>query len=252
MFQSGTMAASVVRLFVSVGSLRSVKSGGHWSESPSHWLFLYVKPFNVALQRYHETYFTCRLFPPGGISSCLRGLPRCTHVPSFGIDAKLGNNPPLKSAKTDRFLAGPMNTKHAAGFCVACAFLTPVGAVNYLCGSEGGVSNRTKPLEFVEIHSFARRHFSSVDACQHESSNRRTVPLPAASHRSHRPGMTWQNMRGNVAQCVSPAAIPVHKTWYTFARISPVWLSLLIIGWTWRSGAQRGSPRCEMIRLGQP
>lgn len=136
-------------------------------------------------------------------------------------------------------------------FCVAGAFLTPVGAVNRLFRSEGSVSNHTKPLEFVEIHSSAQRRFSSMAACQHGSSNWRTVSLPAASHHSHRPGMTWQNMRGNVAQYVSPAAIPVHKIWYTFERISSVWLSLLIIGWTWRSGAERGSPRCEMIRLGQ-
>lgn len=86
--------------FVSVTSLPSMKSRGHWSESASHWLFLYVKPFNVALQRYHETYFTSWLFPPAGISSRLRELPRCTHVPSFGILAKLGNNPPLPFAKT--------------------------------------------------------------------------------------------------------------------------------------------------------
>jgi len=51
-------------LFVCLTSLRSVKSEGHWSESPSHWLFLYVKPSNVALQRYHETCLTCRLMPP--------------------------------------------------------------------------------------------------------------------------------------------------------------------------------------------
>lgn len=70
------MAATAVLLFVSVASLPSVKSGGHWSESASHWLFLYVKPFIVALQRYHETYFTSWLFPTGGISSRLRGLPQ--------------------------------------------------------------------------------------------------------------------------------------------------------------------------------
>jgi len=33
--------------------------------------------------------------PPGGISPRLRGLPRCIRVPSFGINAELGNNPPL-------------------------------------------------------------------------------------------------------------------------------------------------------------
>lgn len=76
MYQRGKMAASVICLFVSVTSLRGVKSGGHWSESPSHWLFLYVKPFNVALRRYHEAYFTSQPVPPGGIRARLRGLPR--------------------------------------------------------------------------------------------------------------------------------------------------------------------------------
>lgn len=104
MFQREKMA---VRPLVSVGSLHGVKSGGRWSESPSHWLFLYVKLFNVAPQRYYETYFTSRLMPPGGISSRLRGLPQCTHVPSFGIGARLGNDPHrLCSARTERLLAG--------------------------------------------------------------------------------------------------------------------------------------------------
>lgn len=45
---------------------------------------------------------------------------------------------------------------------------------------------------------------------------------------------------------------PVHRIRSTFEGISPVWLSRLIIGCAWRPGPERGSPRCEAIRLGQP
>lgn len=131
-------------LFVSVRSLLRVKSGGHWSESPSHWLFLYVKPCNVALQRYHETYFTSWLIPPGEIRLCLRGLPRHTHVPSFGIYIELeiihlSPLPKLSAAwlELHEYHPASMNTIHTVVFffflflhVVANASATPVGAVN--------------------------------------------------------------------------------------------------------------------------
>lgn len=146
MFQKEKMAASVVRLFVSLRSLRGVKSGGHWSESPSHWLFLYVKPFNVALQRYHEAYFTSRLFPPGEISSRLRGLPRYTHVPWHRCQAWKQSTSQLSAS-----WLGPHEYQSFCCFCVAGTFLTPAGAVNCLFRSEVSVSNQTTSLELTVI-----------------------------------------------------------------------------------------------------
>lgn len=102
MFQRVKMAASIVCLFVSVRSLGSVKSEGHWSESPSHWLFLYVKPFNVALQRYHETYFTSPLFPsPEGLALVSGGNHDALMYPP------LASMPSLETIhlSTERFLA---------------------------------------------------------------------------------------------------------------------------------------------------
>lgn len=142
---------------------------------------------------------------------------------------------------------GSMNTNHAVVFCVTGAFLTPVDAVNSLFRSVS--ATKQSPLVLADIHSFAQRHFSNTDAFQHGSSNWRTVYLPAASHHSHSPRMTWQNMIGNIAQYVSPAAS--HRIWYTFVKISLVWLSLLIIGWTWHPGPEQANPRYEMMRRGQ-
>lgn len=120
------MAASAGRPLCVVGSLRSVKSGGHCSESPSHCLFLYVKPSNVALQRYHETCLPSRLMPPGGISARLRGLPPCTPVPSFGFGARLGNNPRPSFARTEHLLAGgPLNTIHTVVYLCCWSFSDP-------------------------------------------------------------------------------------------------------------------------------
>lgn len=118
------MAASVVRLFVSVRSLRGVKSGRHWSESPSHWIFLYVKPFNVALQRYHETYFTSRpsLVPPEGLALVSGGYrdalmyPRLASVPSLEIIQR-------SALPNWSFLGwGPVNTKHTVVFLYLLVF----------------------------------------------------------------------------------------------------------------------------------
>ena len=121
-------------LFVSLRSLPCVKSGGHWIESPSHWLFLYVKPCNVALQRYHETYFTSWLIPPGRISLCLRGLPRHTHVPSFGINTELEI---IHLSPLPKLSAAWLELHEYHPYCcflflhvVADASATPVGAVN--------------------------------------------------------------------------------------------------------------------------
>lgn len=153
--QRGKMAASAVRLFVPVRSLRSVKSGGHWSESPSHWLFLYVKPSNVALQRYHETYFTSWLSPPppGGISSRLRGLPRSTLVLSFGITARLGNNPPLHFAKTERSLAGGCKYQPYCCFLCCRCFFDPCWSIKlsfYVSvGNDDRNEGRFPPLDTV-------------------------------------------------------------------------------------------------------
>lgn len=186
--------------------LRGVKSGGHWSESPSHWLFLYVKPFNVALQRYHETYFTSQLMPPGGISSRLRGLPRCTHVPSFGINAQLGSNPRLSSANTSwLFLAGAPRIPTILSFSGAfdpcrCSKLS-------FFRSGVSVSNRTKPLKTLQQHG-------------RQPTKWRTVSLPAASHCSNSPGMTWLNMRGNVAQYVSSSSQNLIHIWENISSVA--------------------------------
>lgn len=181
MCQRGEMAATAVLLFVSVASLPSVKSGGHWSESASHWLFLYVKPFNVALRRYHETYFTSWLFPTGGISSRLRGLPQCTHVSSFGIVVEPGNNPPLNFAKLSATWQEPCKYQP---YC--WCFLTPVGAVN--C---------------QRSVSATRQEPQSMNPYWHGHSKWRTVCPPAAWHHSHRTGLTWQYMKNNDAHYVS-------------------------------------------------
>lgn len=140
--------------------------------------------------------------PLEGLGFRLRGLPRCTYVPSFGVDAELGNNPhPLFLPKPSGVLArGPVNSIHAVVYLSCWYFLDPGGEL-----------------------SLRVRHWCKD--CRF-SSHWRTV-----SHvRSHSPKMTRQNTRGQLAQYVSPAARLLHTIWYTFERVSPVWLSGLIIG----------------------
>lgn len=90
MFWRGKMAGWALRLFVSVRSLCRVKSGGHWSKSASHWLFLYVSLFIVALQRYHETYFTSwPMPPPEGLAHVSRGNSDALQCPGLASTPSL-------------------------------------------------------------------------------------------------------------------------------------------------------------------
>lgn len=92
MSQRGKMAASVVCLFVFVRSLCGVKSGGHWSESPSHWLFLYVKTIQCGPAEIPRKYIShlgeCPLEGLAPVSEGYRDAlvyPRLASMPSLEI-----------------------------------------------------------------------------------------------------------------------------------------------------------------------
>lgn len=134
---------------------------------------------------------------------------------------------------------GPVNTNHIVVFCVAGAFLTPVGAVNCLFMSEVGVSNQTK---------HPRAWTPSKTGTQNEGQF--VLLLLDTIHTV----LDWLDRiwRAMLHNMFPPATLPVHRTRYTFERISAVWLSPLIIGRSRRSVPERGSPTCETKRLGQP
>lgn len=133
-------------------------------------------------------------------------------VPLFGISARLGNNPPICSANTERLLTGAPWIPSILLFFVLLILFDPCR-----CSKLSFVGQRSVTKQSPwSMQRFIALLKDTSSRCQHVSSNWRTVSLHAASHHSHSPRMTWQNMRSNIAQYVSPAAIPVHRIRYTF------------------------------------
>lgn len=178
--------------------------------------------------------------PFGGISSRLRGLPRYTHVPSFGINIQPEFNPLLSAAKTKHFLASATWKPSILLFTLSLMiFLTPA------------------EIQTIQVRGQCQRPNEScgvwsrdINACQNSCKVPVEFHFECCFTHWEGPEMTWLNMRDGVAQYFCPAAFLVHRIWYTMDRISPVWLSRLIIGCTWRLGPEWRSPRCAMIRQG--
>lgn len=107
--------------------------------------------------------------PQGGISSHLWGLPRCSHVPSFGKRCQsLEMIHRSHCAQTERLLArGPVNTNHTVVFLRCWRFLDPCRCSKLSLQGQRSVS--------------ATKQKPGLDACQHGPSSWRTVSLPAAS-----------------------------------------------------------------------
>lgn len=92
----------------------------------------------------------------GGYHGALM-YPRLASLPSLEIIHP--------STLPKRLGRSPVNTNHTVVFCVAGAFLTPVGAVNCLFMSEVGVSNQTKPPEHEPLPRWALKMKDSLSSC---------------------------------------------------------------------------------------
>lgn len=101
---------------------------------------------------------------------------------------------------------GPSNTVHTVVFVRWRCFCDPLGVVNCSFREKVNVSHGTKSPERGEIHSSSGvlKLKDGLSSCCFR--------------------MNEQNMRGNVAQYVYPAALLARRTRYTFDRKSPVWV----------------------------